>query len=486
MITLRDYQLDYINSVLNAFKQGKKRVVLCAPTGAGKTAMFSELVRRAAFKETSTWVLTDRIELFTQTWKALERVNVVPQLISAETKNISPDAIINVGMVETVARRKGIKEPALLILDEAHMGNFNKIIDKFPNAYVIGATATPIGKQFHKYYQDLIQCTDVPYLIENGFLAPCKVIEMRSQDFSDLEIKNGEYTDASNAVHFSKPKLYDGLIEQIAIHIQDRKTIVYCANVQSANDTCAVIIAAGYTAKVVTGETPTKEREYIFTGFKFGQFQFLINCMIATKGFDEPTLEGVIMYCKTTSLIKYLQCVGRGGRTSKETGKTHFVHLDFGENVTFHGLWSEPRNWQLKPPKKKKEAAAPMKDCPNCSAMLAASVRKCNFCQYEWPESEMVLMQGVAVEVTDQMSKDLMMKRHADLTIEEIKKLVEYKKIKSVYAWRLVRYRGVEALEQYAELCGYNKGWIRRQFDMLTDEEKAEIEAINSEKIETV
>lgn len=466
MITLRDYQLDYINSVLNAFKQGKKRVVLCAPTGAGKTAMFSELVRRAAFKETSTWVLTDRIELFTQTWKALERVNVVPQLISAETKNISPDAIINVGMVETVARRKWIKEPQLLILDEAHMGNFNKIIDKFPNAYVIGATATPIGKQFHKYYQDLIQCTDVPYLIENGFLAPCKVIEMRNQDFSDLEIKNGEYTDASNAVHFSKPKLYDGLIEQIAVHIQDRKTIVYCANVQSANDTCAVIIAAGYSAKVVTGETPTKEREYIFTGFKFGQFQFLINVGVATKGYDEPTIEAVIMYLKTTSLIKYLQCVGRGGRTSKETGKTHFVHLDFGENVTFHGLWSEPRKWELKPPKKKKEAAAPMKDCPNCSAMLAASVRKCNFCQYEWPESEMVLMQGVAVEVTEVPFKG---QKLSELSVEELYQLNKSSKYKSSYIWRVVRSKGEDAVEHFAQLAGFKKGWVNRQIETLAD-----------------
>jgi superfamily II DNA or RNA helicase len=488
MIQLRDYQVNYIDSIVDAFKQGHKKVILCAPTGAGKTVIFSEIVRRSSFRGTSTWILTDRIELFEQTWKALEKVNVVPQLINADTKKsaISIDALINVGMVETIFKRKGIKPPQLIICDEAHMGNFTKILERFPEAYIIGATATPIGKHFYKYYTSLIQCIDVPALISNGSLAPCKAIEMRGQDFSDLEMKNGEYTDASNAAHFSKPKLYDGLLEQINIHIQQKKSIVYCANIEHAYDTCNVLIAAGYTAKVVTGKTPKAERKLIFTEFKFGQFQFLINVGVATKGYDEPTIEAVIMYLKTTSLIKYLQCVGRGGRPSAETGKKHFVHLDFGENVTYHGLWSAHRNWELSPPKKKKENAAPMKDCPVCSAMVYASVRVCNFCQYEWPEKELRLLEGVAVEVTDQLSKELMSKRHGDLTIKEIKKLVDFKKIKAVYAWRLVRYRGEDALQEYASLCGYSRGWILRQWSMLTDIEQMEVELRNNERIETV
>jgi superfamily II DNA or RNA helicase len=71
MIQLRDYQVNYIDSIVDAFKQGHKKVILCAPTGAGKTVIFSEIVRRSSFRGTSTWILTDRIELFEQTWKAL-------------------------------------------------------------------------------------------------------------------------------------------------------------------------------------------------------------------------------------------------------------------------------------------------------------------------------------------------------------------------------------------------------------------------------
>jgi len=479
-ITLRDYQNKYVQEIVKAFSEGHKSIVLCAPTGSGKTVMFSEMVRRAAFKETSTWVLTDRTELFNQTFAALERVNVKPQLINANTKKhmISPDAIINVGMVETIFRRTGIKPPQLLILDEAHMGNFTKIIEQYPDAFVIGATATPIGKHFYKYYTKLIQCTDVPELIAENppSLCPCKTIEMQNQDFSDLEMKAGEYTEASNYNHFAKRSLFDGLIEQIHKHIGTRKTIVYCVNVAHANETAALLIEHGFTAKVVTGETPDKEREYTFLGFKYGQFQFLVNVGVATKGYDEPSIEAVIMYLKTNSLAKYLQCVGRGGRTF--AGKTYFIHLDFGGNATAHGTWDEPRQWKLEAPKKKqKKKAAPMKICPNCDAMLPAPARQCGFCMHEFVfNSDDELAKGVDVEVTSQTSRELLQKKAADLTVEEIKKLVDLKRFKAVQAWRIVRYRGIEALREYSELCGYKRGWAEHQFDFLTDDEKLKIE----------
>jgi len=474
-ITLRPYQTLYVQEIVKAFSEGHKRIVLCAPTGSGKTVMFSEMVRRAAFKETSTWVLTDRTELFNQTFAALERVNVKPQLINANTKKhmISPDAIINVGMVETIFRRTGIKPPQLLILDEAHMGNFTKIIEQYPDAFVIGATATPIGKHFYKYYTKLIQCTDVPELIAENppSLCPCKTIEMQNQDFSDLEMKAGEYTEASNYNHFAKRSLFDGLIEQIHKHIGTRKTIVYCVNVAHANETAALLIEHGFTAKVVTGETPDKEREYTFLGFKYGQFQFLVNVGVATKGYDEPSIEAVIMYLKTNSLAKYLQCVGRGGRTF--AGKTYFIHLDFGGNTTAHGTWDEPREWKLEAPKKKqKKKAAPMKICPNCDAMLPAPARVCGFCLHEFVfNSDDELAKGVDVEVTSGQSKKFIGLKVSELSVEELYELSKdpNKKFKSSYIWRIVRSKGELEVEKFAQLAGFKRGWLYRQLEQMQD-----------------
>ena len=71
-----------------------------------------------------------------------------------------------------------------------------EIRHKFPNAKIIGATATPEGKHFYKYYQNIVQNIDIPELIELGYLSPCKAYQMQD-DFSDLQTKAGEFTDQS-------------------------------------------------------------------------------------------------------------------------------------------------------------------------------------------------------------------------------------------------------------------------------------------------
>lgn len=146
MIKLRDYQNEAVDLLSNGFRK-HKRIVLALPTGAGKTVVFSEIVRRAAERGTKTIVLTDRTELFKQTIKSLGRIGVAVEEISPNKKNTYLDAVIYVGMVETLKRRKELLEslnPSLLIIDEAHKGNFTSILDSFENARVIGATATPI------------------------------------------------------------------------------------------------------------------------------------------------------------------------------------------------------------------------------------------------------------------------------------------------------------------------------------------------------
>ena len=133
MIKLRPYQNESVDLLSNSFKK-HKRIVLCLPTGAGKTVVFSEIVKRAAMRGTKTIVLTDRTELFKQTIRSLNNIGIAVEEISPNKKQTYLDAVIYVGMVETLKRRKDLIEnlnPALLICDEAHKGNFTKILDAF-------------------------------------------------------------------------------------------------------------------------------------------------------------------------------------------------------------------------------------------------------------------------------------------------------------------------------------------------------------------
>lgn len=464
MIELREYQTESITELRKGFK-AHHRQVLCLPTGAGKTVVFSEMVRMAAEKGTQTLVLTDRVELFAQTFAAMERVGIKPQLIHAKgNRTIDIHALVSVGMVETVKRRIdaiAFYKPTLIIIDEAHKGNFTKILDLFPMARVIGATATPIGKHFYKYYTGIVSTIDIPELVANGYLSECRAFQMQD-DLSDLKTVAGEYTEDSLYGHFNKQKLFDGVISEWHKHANGKKTIVFNVNIQHAINMTMAFNAAGIHSECITSKTPTDERNRILSAFKLGLFPVLNNCGILTTGYDEPTIECVIMNRATKSLALWLQCCGRGSRII-EGVKSRFTVLDFGLNHNEHGMWAEPREWKIAPPKKKKtQDVPPVKECPKCNSMLFASARTCRYCDYEFPMEGKPLSVGSMVEFTRERGA-FTGRRFSSLNVDELIELEASKAYKPTFIWRVIRSRGKATIQQYASKKRYSSGWVYRQ-----------------------
>lgn len=468
MIKLREYQNEAIAQLRSGFR-GHKRQVLCLPTGAGKTVVFSEMVRMAAEKGTVTLVLTDRVELFEQTIKSMIRANVTLQRLEAKgNRRFDTRAVVTVGMVETVKRRfaKGVMDgyaPDLIITDEAHKATFNRVYDAWPDSRVIGATATPEGKHFHKYFTEIVQNIDIPELIESGFLMPCRPFQMQD-DFSDLETRGGEYTDESLYGHFNKQKLYDGVVTEWVKRANGKKTIVFNVNIAHTENMTKAFNDAGIRSECVTSKTPKDERERILAAFRMGLFPVLNNCGILTTGYDEPSIECVIMNRATKSLPLWLQCCGRGSRPCDEIGKEEFIVLDFGMNHDQHGLWAEARKWSIKPPKKKKKLdVAPIKECPQCMSIVFASARSCRHCGYVFPFEGSKLSEGIMVEVGPKVPTSLTGRRIADLDIPELIELEKSKAYKATFIWRVVRSRGKQEIERYAMMKGHSSGWVWRQ-----------------------
>jgi len=483
---LRPYQYESIHHLREGFANKHMRQVLTLPTGAGKTVVFCEMVRMAFEKGTRTIILTDRTELFKQTIKSLGRVGVSVEEISPNNKKIYQEATVFLGMVETLKRRKHLDlNPELIIIDEAHKGNFTAIIEQFPYARIIGATATPEGKHFFKYYTNIVQNIDVPDLVSSGYLVNCKGYQM-VDDLSDLETKAGEYTDQSMLQHYDKPKLYDGVIDWWRKYADGIKTICFNVNIQHTIKTHEAFIAAGISSEYVTSKTPKDERDRILAAFSAGHFQVLNNCGILTTGYDEPTIGCVIMNRATKSLPLYLQCVGRGSRvlpgvidlcTTDDhriaaiavSSKPNFIFLDFGMNHDRLGLWNEARLWKIKSPRDKKESVAPVKTCGNeeCGCLVAISVMVCNFCGYVFPVRESSLAEGVMVEVTPRAPEGLRGRKISELNIDQLLELEKSKAYKSSFIWRVIRSMGQDSVKYYAKIKGYKNGWIQRQIDDL-------------------
>jgi superfamily II DNA or RNA helicase len=459
---LRDYQNDAIKQIQHSF-QTNKRTVLCLATGAGKTVVFSKMLHLAAIQGTPTLVLTHRAELFEQTFSAIERHCINVQRIDAKTKHLDSTALVSVAMVETIERRlkKGFElMPKLIIIDEAHFGNFTKLIEHFSDSYVIGATATPVGKHFYKYYTNLVEPILLSQLVERGYLCPYKGYQMQD-DFSDVKKSRGEFDDAALFSHFDKPEIYAGVVEKYLEHCNGKKAIVFNCNIEHSEKTTQAFKDAGIESYSITSKTDPNERKAILKRYKRGEFLVINNCGVLTTGFDEPTIEVVIVNRATMSLPLWLQMCGRGSRTSN--GKTMFTVLDFGKNHDRHGMWSEDRIWTLKPPKEKKgEKAPPVKECPQCAAMLMAQARLCEFCGYEYfsEDTETEFKDGVLVEVVKPSSVG---KKLSQCTVAELLQLEILKLYSAKFIWRVLRARGRDALNEYAKKKHYNMGWVDRQ-----------------------
>jgi len=466
-MNLRPYQQKAIEDLNKGFKTNKRQV-LCAPTGSGKTVIFSEIVRRASLKGNQCLILTDRVELFKQTCKTL---SMRVQELNAKTHlaSFNPHELVTVGMVETLKRRTLFGyNPRLIIVDEAHKGNFNKVFDLYPECLVIGATATPVGKHFHKYYQDIVTTIDIPELIEEGYLSKCHAYQMQD-DFSDLQVRNGEYTDQSLFNHFNNRKLYAGVVDEWLKRCEGKKTIVFNVNIEHSEMMTKEFNSRGIQSECITSKTSPAERERILKAFSDGYFPVLNNCGILTTGYDEPSIEVVIMNRKTKSLPLWLQCCGRGSRM--HPGKEYFTILDFGQNHNEHGMWAEPREWSINPPKKKKkgEQAAPVKVCEVCDALNYASARNCVVCNTEFKKKEEILSNGVMVEMKPKTPTHLQGKKISDLSIDELIELQKSKRYKASFIWRVIRADGTNAINEYARKMGYGQGWIYRQELQISD-----------------
>lgn len=468
---LRPYQNKAVADLSKGFATFKRQIYQAA-TGSGKTVVFSEIVRRAAERGTPTLICTNRVELFSQSLKAISNSTKGVQLINPENKYPSSDALVSIAMVETLKRRiaKGfVINPKLIIIDECHIASFNSIIESFPNANILGCSATPLGKHIYRYYNNIICAPQISELIKDDFLCDYKAYEMRD-NLDDLQKDStGEYTESSLYKHYNKQERYAGVIKEYITRINGLKTIVFCVNVDHAINTCASFKAAGISCEYVIGDMPKEQRNAIFKAFSDGLITVLVNCMIAVFGYDCPSIQAVILDFATTSLPKFLQTIGRGSRIYRN--KERFVVLDFGLNHSKHGMWSEDRTWTLAPPKKRKqkEQPAPIKKCPKCEAIISARALKCDFCEYEFPQDKEQLKDGVMVEIKPKVPVNLVGKKVSDLSIDELIELQKSKTYKSSFVWRVIRSKGEFEIQNYASKIGYTKGWVQHQKEKIKD-----------------
>ena len=447
MFTLRPYQSKGKKDIRNAFSKGNKRVVLCMPTGAGKTVTFADMVGNAISNGMSAMILCDRKELIGQAGDKINDLGLNPTIIAPGHQMVKNNCYL--ASVDTLRRRE-LPKIDLLIVDEAHKQSFDKVLKKYIqefDPFVIGATATPLrtGNQnsLHEIYNEIVEPVTISNLLESKFLVPARTFAAR-EDFTKVKTRGSDFDTSALFDKFNTATLYDGVLDNWQKFGKNKKTLCFNVNVEHSKIMTQKFIDAGISSKHLDGKTPDAQRRQILREFKNGEFKVLNNCSVLTTGFDEPSIETIIVNRATMSLQLWLQMVGRGSRIFE--GKESFTVIDQGANVYRHGLWHEDRTWELEKKKKREgDGVAPIKVCEKCENINFASARVCNNCGSPFEIKEKKLKTAEFVEVQKKLEK---------------RGLGNGNKKPNIY-------KASEAeLKEYASKMGYKSGWAWQQMKL--------------------
>lgn len=355
---LYDYQARDINAIFDRMDHAASNYHLLyqLPTGGGKTVIFSEIVRRYLQNHNKkVVVLTHRIELCKQTSKMLNSFGVKNKIINSKVKDL-PDQneyACFVAMVETLKNRLSdeklqIDNVGLVIIDEAHYNSFRKLLNSFKNAFILGVTATPLSSNInlpmYENYKELIVGDPINKLIENGFLAKATTYSF-DVSLSSLKVGiTGDYTVKSSDELYSQLDMQSKLLFAYEEKSKGKKTLIFNNGINTSLYVYETFKKAGHPIKHLDNTTSAEERKAILRWFKHTPDAILTSVGILTTGFDEPTVESIIINRATKSLTLYFQMIGRGSRCLPN--KKEFTIIDLGNNAARFGLWNDPIDWQ--------------------------------------------------------------------------------------------------------------------------------------------
>lgn len=452
-ITYRDYQLAVISDCYKFFKRGYRQGLLYGPTGSGKTAIASKIIQDATKRDRRVLFCCHRKKLIAQTVKTLlsigvDDISIIASGMTIErlatNLNLPLEAIRNVAindhsksvqlcMIQTLeARYRRNGEDAmppnigLVIWDEAHICrffNFSQFIENFYSGGIVALskcfflllTATPwrsesvkrftdlSGKPlllpdgkpdkgregYCKYAQFTVKCPSPRELINQGYLAQDRILEIKTEVTDNLETdESGDYTMGS-LIKACNSEYNAKIVETYVNSEKGKKALAFTSNVNQAKDLTEQFLAAGISAKYLVGEND-KDADRIFLEHSNHKFDVLIGVGKFTEGHDDPSLEVLLIGRPSRSAQLIIQMAGRVLRLFD--GIPHKTIYDFGEcfqHICKKFEVEDPLDLShisLCPPEKENQALE--KQCPDCEKFIPVFARVCPECGHEFPKKE--------------------------------------------------------------------------------------------------
>lgn len=403
MIELRGYQQTLISEARQALAK-HKHIIVQSPTGSGKGVLIGSMVSMSKYR---VLILAHSEEILKQDAGHVRKWGMSCHEVLASTRKMPTEG--HVAMMAQTLRQRLKKQDwffwfsffRFIILDECHRAEFDFIFDQpgIESTFVIGLSASPARygqmRQFGLDYGAIVIGPQVQELIDGGYLCRCRLFSLDAPSLEDVEWSygRGDYNLSQMASKFKSRARYVGAVENYQRICPDEKTLVFCCSSEQTIELTKAFCEAGIDARYCLSGDFDEDEEYsgdrkeIVKAFARGEFPVLVNFGLFTTGIDIPDIKVVMLMFSTTSLVKYLQCLGRASRIAE--GKNgEFICLDFGRNYERLGRYEDARTWSVWHSTSAGGGVAPTKECPQCHRLVPVSWTDCQFCGYHWPTQQ--------------------------------------------------------------------------------------------------
>jgi ATP-dependent helicase IRC3 len=347
-LQLRPYQRDALTAIETAEARGVLRQLLALPTGCGKTLVFAELIRRRGGR---ALVLAHRDELVTQAVDKLAMTGVTRVgIVKAERNDLAASVIV--ASVQTASRPNRLAglptDFTTVVVEEAHHApaeSYCRILAHVgafrpDGPLVLGVTATAEradGQALGAVFQEIVYEARLLDMVRAGYLAELRALQVHvAADFNALHTRAGDFIDAEAEAMLLAGDAPDLVARAYQQHAADRKALVFTPTVRVAHAMAKALLEAGVAAEAVDGETPLELRRELLRRFHRGDTRVVANCGVLAEGYDEPSVDCIIVARPTRSRPLYTQMLGRG--TRRHPGKDDCLILDVVGLTTRHDL----------------------------------------------------------------------------------------------------------------------------------------------------
>jgi DNA repair protein RadD len=398
---LRDYQQQCIDGLRAAFHAKHRRVLLVAPTGAGKTVMFSHLTQQLISRGNRVLLLAHRDFLLEQISSTLARFDIPHGFIAARRKR-ELCHLAQVAGVHTLKSRipKIAWKPDWIICDEAHhatAGSWDVILNAYPAARVVGVTATPQrldGKGLGEVFDHMVLGPRVQDLMDRGFLSRVQYYSPKTVTTEGMHTRMGDYVAAEIDKAVNNRGVTGHAVDWYRKACDGAPAIAFCASIAHAENVAEGFRAAGYRWQALHSKASYADNQAAIQKLGSGELHGVSSCDIISEGFDVPVVTAAILLRPTQSLGLHLQQIGRVLRPAP--GKERAIVVDHVGNVAQckagvwtlnHGRAEDDREWSLQGASKK-EKAERVARCEQCLAIIAPGTRICPECGHEKQAAE--------------------------------------------------------------------------------------------------